>query len=53
VRLERGAQAVDVDRRNEEVGVLRLAPEQLVSHGAADDVGVQPERPDVLLDRLR
>jgi hypothetical protein len=43
VRLERGAQPVDVDARNEEVGVLGVDAEQLVADRAADDVCVQPE----------
>src|SRR5207253_7598177 len=53
VRLERGAQPLDVDAGNEEVSVLRLVPEQLVAHGAADDVRVQPERADIVLDCFR
>ena len=32
---------------HEEVGVLRVAAEQLVAHRAADDVRVEPERRDV------
>ena len=50
VWFERGTQAGDVDAGHEEVRVFRLVPEQLVAHRAADDVRVQPERPDVLLD---
>jgi hypothetical protein len=53
VRLQRSAQARDVDGGNEEVGVLRVAAEQRVANGAADDVRVQAERPDVLLNPLR
>ena len=52
VRGERGPQALGVEAGHEEVGVLRVQPEQLVSHGAADDVGVEPERADVVLDLL-
>ena len=47
------AQALDVDTGHEEVGVLRVDAEQLVAHGTADHVGVEPERADVLLDLLR
>jgi hypothetical protein len=53
VRRERLAKTRDVDRRDEEVGVLRLDPEQRVADRSPDHVRVQPERPDVLLDRLR
>jgi hypothetical protein len=53
VRRERPPQAGDVDRGDEEVGVLRLAAEQRVAYRTTDDVGVEPERPDVILDRLR
>ena len=52
VRLERGAQAVDVDAGDEEVGVLRVEAEQLVADRAADEVGVEAERADVVLDLL-
>ena len=52
VRRERRAQPLGVDARDEEVGVLRVEPEQLVAHGAADEVGVEPERADVILDLL-
>ena len=51
--LESGAQPGDVRRRYEEVRVLRIAAEQSVANRAADDVRVQPERPDVLLNRPR
>ena len=37
---------------HEEVGVLRVEPEQLVAHRAADEVGVEAERRDVVLDLL-
>ena len=53
VRRERGAQAVDVDAGHEEVRVLRVDAEQFVADRAADDVGVEPERADVLLDLLQ
>ena len=33
-----------VDPGDEEVGVLRVEPEQLVAYGAADEVGVEAER---------
>ena len=52
VRRERGPQPLGVDAGHEEVGVLRVEPEQLVAHGAADEVGVEPERADVVLDLL-
>ena len=51
VRLESPPELLGVDARHEEVGVLRLAAEQLVAHRAADEVGVEPEPADVLLDR--
>ena len=51
--IERCAQPFDVDAGHEEVGVLRRVPEQLVADRAADHVGGEPERADVLLDRLR
>ncbi len=41
VGSQRGAQTVRVDARNEEVGVLRLSPEQLVAHCSADEVRVE------------
>ena len=53
VRSERRAQALDVHARDEEVGVPRFVPEQVVAHRAADDVRVQPERADILLNLLR
>ena len=49
VRCEGGAQPVGVDARHEKVGVLRLQPEQLVAHGAAHEVGVEPEIAYVVL----
>ncbi len=42
-----------VDARDEEVLVGVRDPEQLVAHGAADDVGVEAERADVAADRGR
>ncbi len=45
-------QPFGVEPGHEEVRVLRVEPEQLVAHGAADEVGVEPERADVLLDLL-
>src|ERR1700730_15558583 len=39
VGLEHFAEPEDVDSQNEEVGVLGLEAEQLVTYGAADDVG--------------
>ena len=53
VRLERRAQAGLIDARDEEVLVGVLDPEQLVAHGAADDVRVEAERADVAADRGR
>ena len=53
VRRQQLSQARDVDAGHEEVCVLRVATEQLVSHRAADDVGVEAERADVLLDLLQ
>ena len=50
VRLERGAEPGLVDARHEEVLVRVRDPEQLVAHGAADDVRVEPERADVAAD---
>ena len=44
------AKLVVVDAEDEEVGVLRVEPEQLVADGAADEVRVEPERADVVLD---
>ncbi len=52
VRLERALQAVGVDARDEEVGVLRLEPEQLVADGAADEIRVEVQAADVLLELL-
>ena len=52
VRRERRAQLLGVEAGDEEVRVLRVDPEQLVADGAADEVGVEPERADVVLDRL-
>ncbi len=46
------AELVGVDAQHEEVRILRVEPEQLVAHGAADQVGVQAQRADVLLDLL-
>jgi len=43
VRRERLAEPVDVDACDEEVGVLRIVAEQLVTDRASDDVSVQPE----------
>ena len=53
VRLERRPQPGLVDARDEEVLVGVLDPEELVANGAADDVGVEPERADVTADRGR
>jgi len=50
MRREQLAQTVDVDARHEEIRILRLETEQLVTHGAADDVRVQLERANVVLD---
>ncbi len=50
VRRERRAQSLGVEAGHEEVGILRVQPEQLVAHGAADDVGVEVEALDVFLD---
>ncbi len=50
VRSERGPQAFRVDPRHEEVGVLRLEPEQLVANGPADEVGIEPKQAHVILD---
>ena len=50
VRGERGPQPLGVDAGHEEVGVLRVQPEQVVAHGSADDVGVEAQLTDVLLD---
>ena len=52
VRSERRAQPLGVDAGHEEVRIFRLEPEQLVTHGAADEVGIQPEPADVFLDLL-
>src|SRR5262249_37434342 len=52
VRLERAFQAVGVDARHEEVRVLRLEPEQLVADRAAYEVRIEPERANVVLERL-
>ncbi len=52
VRCEGCPQAFGVDARHEKVGVLRLQPEQLVAHGAAHQIGVEPERAYVVLDLL-
>ena len=49
---ERRPQAFRVDLWHEEVGVLRVEPEQLVAHGATDEVGVESERTHVILDFL-
>ena len=50
VRSERGPQPLGVEAGHEEVGVLRVQPEQLVAHGAADEVGVEAQLADVVLD---
>ena len=50
MRFERAAETVVVDAWDDEVRVLRLEPEQLVAHGAADEVGVERERADEVLD---
>ena len=50
VRLERRAQAGVVDARDEEVLVRVVDPEQLVAHGAPDDVRIEAERADVAAD---
>jgi hypothetical protein len=50
VRSKRVAESLDVDTRDEEVRILRLAPEQLVADRAADNVGVEAERADVVLE---
>ena len=52
VRRERVAKLIGVEPGDEEVGVLRRAAEQLVADGAADEVRIEPERADVVLDRL-
>ena len=52
VRGERRPQPFGVDPGHEEIRVLRVEAEQLVAHGAADEVGVEPERADVVLDLL-
>jgi hypothetical protein len=51
VWLQQRAQLRLVDPRHEEVLVGVRDAEQLVPHGAADDVRVQPERADVVTDR--
>ncbi len=50
VRSERRPQPLGVDAGHEEIRVLRVEAEQFVAHGAADEVGVEPERADVVLD---
>jgi hypothetical protein len=50
VWLERLAQALRVDRGHEEVRIFRVEPEKLVADGAADEVGVEPKRSNVLLE---
>ena len=50
VRLECRAQAGVVDARHEEVLVRVVDPEQLVAHGAPDDVRIEAERADVAAD---
>ncbi len=52
VRRKRGPQPLGVDPGHEEVGVLGVQAEQLVAHGAADEVGVEAEGADVALDLL-
>ena len=51
VRLERGAQLGVADPGDDEVELLHGDPEQLVAHGAADDVRVEAERVHVVGDR--
>jgi hypothetical protein len=53
VGREGGAQPGLVDAGDEEVLVGVLDPEQLVTHRAAHDVGVEPERADVAAGRGR
>src|SRR5262249_23242633 len=43
VRLERPPEPFGVDPGDEEGGVLRVEPEQLVADAAADEVGIEPE----------
>ena len=50
VRLECGAQAGVVDAGDEEVLVRVVDPEELVAHGAPDDVRIEAERADVAAD---
>ena len=50
-RCESAFEALDVDTRDEKVGVLCVDAAQRIPDGAADDVGVEPEGADVLLDR--
>ena len=49
VRRECLLQSVRIDARNEEVRVLGLEAQQLVAHGAADEIGVEAELVDVVL----
>ena len=51
VRLERRAQLGVADAGDDEVVLPDRQPEQLVADGAADDVGVEAERVDVVGDR--
>src|SRR5579884_1631341 len=50
VRSQPPQELVLVETGNEEVRVLRRAPEQLVSDGAADEVGVEVEAADEVFD---
>src|SRR5580765_7711516 len=50
VRLEQRTKLFVIDAEDEEVRVLRVEPEQLVADGAADEIGVEPERADVVLE---
>ena len=50
VRLERRAQLGVTDPGHDEVAFLDGQPEQLVANRAADEVGVEPERMDVVGD---
>ena len=52
VRLERRPQLGVADARDDEVELRRRPPEQLVADGAADEVGVEPERMHVVGDRV-
>ena len=52
VRLERLPQLGVTHARDDEVELRRRPPEQLVADGAADEVGVEPERVHVVGDRV-